>query len=29
MGRSTLMDMNMAIGEKVSYIQNNVSNYNL
>ena len=23
------MDMNMAIGEKVSYIQNNVSNYNL
>ena len=23
------MDLNMAIGEKVSHIQNNVSNYNL
>ena len=29
MGRSTLMDLNMATGEKVSYIRNNVSNYNL
>ena len=36
MGRSTLMDLNMATSEKVSYIRNkvsyiwnNVSNYNL
>ena len=29
MGKSTLMDLNMATSEKVSYIWNNVSNYNL
>ena len=27
--RNTLMDLSMAIGKKVSYSQNNVSNYNL
>ena len=29
MGRSTLMGLNMATSEKVYYIRNNVSNYNL
>ena len=29
MDRSTLMDFSMATSEKVSYSQNNVSNYNL
>ena len=29
MDKSTLMNLSKAIGEKVSYSQNNVSNYNL
>ena len=29
MDRNILMDLSMAIGKKVSYSQNNVSNYNL
>ena len=28
-GKSNMMDLNMATGEKVSYIWNNVLNYNL